>query len=111
MIRRTRVFVSGPLSGEQRIRNVKAALKAGRELVIAGHSPLVPHLSHLIDPIDELGYENWLQVCLAWVAVADAVLRLPGASKGADRECALALSLGIPVYVSIEALSKEQVVV
>ena len=32
----------------------------------------------------------------------DAVLRLPGASKGADNDVAIALSRGIPVYRSID---------
>jgi hypothetical protein len=41
---------------------------------------------------------------LPWVSVADAVLRLPGTSPGADREVALALSLGIPVYYDIEEM-------
>ena len=39
---------------------------------------------------------------MPWVAVADAVLRLPGLSKGADMETALARNKGVPVFYSIE---------
>jgi len=41
---------------------------------------------------------------LEWLAKCDAVLRLPGESKGADIEKDYALSLGIPVFFSIDDL-------
>lgn len=34
----------------------------------------------------------------------DAVLRIPGASQGADLDVATALRLGLPVYESVEAI-------
>jgi hypothetical protein len=39
---------------------------------------------------------------LAWVEVADAVLRIPGESSGAEREVAHALHHGKPVFTSVE---------
>jgi hypothetical protein len=41
---------------------------------------------------------------LNWLAKCDAVLRLPGASSGADREVEYAQKLGIPVFYSIEEI-------
>lgn len=49
-----------------------------------------------------MSHDEWLAVDLAWVAAADAVLRLPGESVGADREVAEAERLGIPVFHSID---------
>lgn len=51
-----------------------------------------------------MSHADWLAVDLAWVAVSDAVLRLPGESTGADIEMAEALRLGIPVFTSIPDL-------
>lgn len=40
----------------------------------------------------------------------DAVLRLPGASSGADQDVAIARERGIPVYFSLEEVPGHQVV-
>ena len=42
---------------------------------------------------------------LPWVAVADALLRLPGESVGADIEVGEARRLGIPVFAAIADLA------
>lgn len=101
---RRRVFVSGPLTQGNRLANIERAMDATRQLVAAGLAPLTPHTSHFADETDALGYEAWLAVCLAWVAVSDAVLRLPGASAGADRETTFARQCGIPCFDTITAL-------
>lgn len=103
-MRRTRVYVAGPLSRGDRLANVEAACVAGRELIERGYAPLVPHLSHHIDPVDALGHTMWLDVDMAWVAVADAVLRLPGESMGADQEVTFAWRHGIPVFFDMAEL-------
>ncbi|OWK34349.1 hypothetical protein FRUB_10320 [Fimbriiglobus ruber] len=46
-------------------------------------------------------HEDWMGVDLPWVAVSDAVLRLPGLSTGADLETAEAMGRGIPVFHSV----------
>jgi hypothetical protein len=38
------------------------------------------------------------------LARCDAVLRIPGASRGADQDVARAQALGLPVYFDVEAL-------
>ena len=40
--------------------------------------------------------------CLRWVAVCDALVRIPGYSPGSDEEAGHATRLGIPVYPASE---------
>lgn len=45
---------------------------------------------------------DWYAADLPWVSVADAVLRLPGESTGADLEVGEALNRGIPVFTTVD---------
>jgi hypothetical protein len=102
---RKRVYVAGPLSSSgERLENVRNAIRAGVELIKLGYAPLVPHLTHYMDGNDSLGHDTWLAVDLPWVETADALLRLPGPSKGADQEVERAKARGIPVAYSLEEL-------
>lgn len=102
---RQKVYVSGPLSSSgNRLDNVQRAIDAGVELIKLGYAPLVPHLTHYMDPTDSLGHDPWIEVDIPWVSCADAVLRLPGDSTGADAECYTAKQCGIPIYYSIADL-------
>jgi hypothetical protein len=49
-------------------------------------------------------WEEWLRIDLDWLKVTDAVVRLPGYSKGASLEVAKAQELDIPVYYGVAAL-------
>ncbi len=49
-------------------------------------------------------WKDWIDCCLPWVEVADAVLRLPGVSKGADAECSYAMQKDVPVFYTETAL-------
>lgn len=107
---RTRVYVAGPISKGDLRANLTQAREAGQKLLKAGYAPMVPHLTCYwagdtpeVLP-DGTTHEDWMGLDLPWVAVADAVLRLPGESTGADREVALANSLGIPVYSRLDDL-------
>lgn len=106
---RLRVYISGPLSSSgDRAANVKREMGVAVELIKEGFAPLCPHLTHFLDETDSLGHGTWMEVDLPWVAVADCVLRLSGESKGADLECAEAVRLGIPVYLSVAELRANQ---
>ncbi len=116
-----RVYIAGPIRKGSIFKNVGQADDAMLVLMKAGCAPFNPMLScyagaaarHLIDgspflphplahgEFRELGAEPWLTMDLAWVAVSDALLRLPGESTGADGEVAHAESLGIPVFHDI----------
>lgn len=103
-MQRLRVYIAGPLSQGDRKQNVEKAKHAAIELIHYGFAPLCPQLTDHLDPTDSLGQQTWYDVDLPWVSVADAVLRLPGSSIGADLECHLAQSLSIPVFSNIKSL-------
>jgi len=93
-----RIYVAGPYSQGDLAANVRRAMDAGTALLAAGHAPLVPHLNHFWHAHEPHPERTWLDLDLAWLEVADAVLRLPGPSAGAGAECDAARHLGIPVY-------------
>ena len=98
------MYVAAPYTANPE-RCTAEAIAAGNALLDAGHAPFVPHLAHYWETIHGARhYEDWMRIDLAWLAVADVVLRLPGESSGADQEVAEARRLGIPVVDSIEAL-------
>lgn len=96
-----RVYVAGPYTKGDPCVNTKAAIDVGNELLDEGHEPFVPHLSHFWHTVSPRPYEDWLRLDLAFVKVCQAVIRLPGESKGADREVDTALAFGIPFFRSV----------
>lgn len=106
---RTRVYVAGPISQGDSLANCRKAIQVGFDLMDAGYAPFVPHYSHFVDPasIDGKGrYEQWICLDFSWITASHALLRLPGPSKGADREVAWATQRGIPVYYDINELRR-----
>lgn len=101
--RRKRVYIAGPYSSEPWACTHRA-MELATAVLDAGYAPLLPHLTHFWHTSFPRAYEDWLELDLAWVAVAQAVLRIPGDSRGADREVALAESLSISVFHSLDEL-------
>jgi hypothetical protein len=107
--KRPRIYVAGPISKGDTQANVSARIKAGMELLDLGYAPFIPHLSHLIDSAAVVGtedYERWLALDLSYIQVCDAVLRLPGESSGADRECDFARRIDVPIFTDVMALQQ-----
>lgn len=119
MIERQRIYIAGPITQGDLAKNVRQAEEAYFALAKAGFAPLCPHWSvysasgplpgldggvwaHGAAAGRELTHSDWLAVDLPWLAAADAVLRLPGPSFGADVEVSLARRLGMPVFTSVE---------
>lgn len=98
-----RVYVSGPYSSDPEACT-RAAIDAADQVMSLGCAPLVPHLKHPWILQSDHSYEDWMTIDLAWLHVADVVLRLPGDSAGADREVEAARAVGIPVVHSLEEL-------
>jgi hypothetical protein len=94
------VYVAGPYTGDEEA-NVARAIDAATVLLRSGLFPYVPHLAHFWEQQHAHHYEVWMNLDFAWVRRCDALLRLNGESKGADREVALARELGIPVFYSV----------
>lgn len=99
-----RIYIAGPYTDDPEACTA-AAIAAGAAVLDAGHAPLVPHLAHYWETLHgPRPYEDWMRIDLAWLAAADAVLRLPGVSAGADREVTLARERGVPVFADLAAL-------
>ena len=100
----TRVYVAGPYSGGDTLANIARAVFHADWLLSLGYIPFVPHLTGFWHFYHPRKYEEWLAYDMAWLRMCDALLRIPGESPGADREVALAESLGIPVFYSVPEL-------
>lgn len=115
-------YISGPISKGDLLHNIKQADDAFLALVRLGFAPINPMWSvyaggayrvcgdgddrfmaeALRNSSLPLEHADWLDVDLNLVRRADAVLRLPGESVGADMETAEAKSCGLPVFTSID---------
>lgn len=97
------VYIASPYSlHADKQKAVNAQIDAFAILLVAGHEPVAPLLSHYVDHRYPTSYERWMRWCLAILSRCDAVLRLPGESAGADWEVAVAEGLGKPVYYQID---------
>jgi hypothetical protein len=107
---RKRVYLSGPISNggadEPEIQKhyMARAAAAAQEIMDMGYAVLCPHLTVHQEELTGVynSHETWIENDLPWVGVADVVVRLPGASKGADYECDYARKIGIPVCTKDE---------
>jgi hypothetical protein len=97
-MRRTRVYIAGPYTRPDPEANTRRAMHHWLALWNQGYAPFCPHWSHFQHAETPIPYAAWMAFDLEWLRVCDAVLRLPGESPGADRECAEARRLGIPVF-------------
>ncbi len=99
-----KVYIAGPYSKGDVALNVRTAVLAAEELCRRGHTPYVPHLTHLWHLISPHDIGFWYAYDMVWLKECDALLRLPGESIGADTEISMALSLGLKVYNRVEEL-------
>jgi hypothetical protein len=98
---RPRIYISGPITlGDQQF-NLEQAIFAQKDLMASGFAPLNPMLTMLVPGHQEIDHETRVHADLPWVEVSDGVLRLPGASVGADEECEHAEQNGVPVFYSL----------
>lgn len=100
------VYVAGPYSQGDTKANLRAALEASNSALAANLVPYVPHLSYYWHAISPKPYDAWCKFDMMWLQKCDALIRLPGESRGADAEVAEAKRLGIPVVESVEALAE-----
>ena len=96
-----RVYVAGPLTHGDRMKNIRAAIEVGESLRSYGHHPFVPHLNDLWQLVYPQTWKEWMRIDLAWVEVSQALVRIPGYSRGADEEWSHAIKHGVPVFDSV----------
>src|SRR5882724_7046985 len=98
------IYIAGPYTKPDPIINVRTALRIGEDLFRAGFFPIVPHLTmlaHLVSPHEP---DYWYDFDYHLMERCDALLRFPGESTGADRECDLATKWSIPVVEMISSI-------
>jgi nucleoside 2-deoxyribosyltransferase len=101
------VYVAGPLTTGDLGNNLDSAINAANELLDAGFQVFLPHAMTLpMHKAQPRSYTKWMEFCFYWLLKCDAVLRLPGESKGADCETALARLAKIPVCASVAELQR-----
>ena len=91
-------------------RNLDRLEEAAWPLFRAGHIPMIgewvalPVLSSAgaSGPTDPLAADVMYPVAHRLLQRCDAVLRLPGESRGADQDVAIARERGLPVYTALE---------
>lgn len=96
----TVVFISGPYAADP-VAGTRAAVEAGIGLwrdSDGGITPHIPHLTLFADLVCPMPRVEWLALDLGHLERCDAVLRLPGASYGADVEVERAHAFGMPVF-------------
>ena len=104
---KVRVYVAGPLTTGDTLKNISAAISAGEILLNKGFAPFIPHLNIMW----EICYpfhptRDWLELDFQWLRVCHALLRLPGESPGADGEIDFCFDRGILVFYTVQALEK-----
>lgn len=103
---RLRVYISGPITSGNRNQNYAKAADAHEALMYLGFAPLNP-MATMTLPFawkTEAPHSLWIDCDLPWVEAADAVLRLPGYSVGADAELEHAKRHGVPIFYEINDL-------
>ena len=84
---------------------MRNAYEVADELADLGFAPYIPHSTHFWHLLFPRPYEFWLELDNQFFPHCNALIRIPGASDGADKEVAYAQSLGIPVFASLQELA------
>jgi hypothetical protein len=93
------IYIASPYTLGDVAANVAVQKDAAHRILDLGHCPIAPLLSHYLHIHKQRPYEDWLQMDLVLIRKCDALLRLPGESRGADIEANLARAIPIPVFL------------
>ena len=105
-VERPLVYLAGPYSHPDPVANTNAVVALASELIDEGFvTPVVPHLTLLWHAISPRPLEFWYAYDVALLRRCDAMLRIPGASSGADMEVTFAEAHGIPVFYNRDELA------
>ncbi len=110
------ILIAGPYASgtdgdpARMAQNLKRLETAAWPLFEAGHVPMIGEWVALpvlesagaSGPTDPLAAQVMYPTAERLLQRCDAVLRLPGASRGADQDVAIAEARGIPVYYALE---------
>ena len=120
MTRPMLILIAGPYASgtdgdpELMARNLKRLEEAAWPVFEAGHVPMIGEWVALpvlesagaAGPTDPLAEQVLYPTAERLLQHCDAVLRLPGESRGADQDVAIARRRGIPVYHSLDEVPR-----
>jgi hypothetical protein len=95
------VYISGPYSSDP-VPNVENAIKTADIIRGYGFTPIIPHLCHFWNEICPHDYNYWIEYDLELLKICNALIRIPGESKGADIEIEFAKKENIPYFYTID---------
>ena len=98
------VYIASPYTIGDSLTNVHRQIDAAEQIADRGHTPIVPLMSHFWHERHPHHWSFWMRMDMELLTTADALLRLPGESAGADLEVDEALHMGIPVYYDVESI-------
>lgn len=98
------VYIACPYSVGDTMENVKISMSFTHMFITLGLAPFNPLLYHFQNQYREEDYEKWMEIDFEFVKRCDCLFRVPGESKGADREVELAKQLGKPFFYSVTEL-------
>lgn len=98
------VYIASAYTIGDPVANVNRQLDAADRLIDLGYCPMIPLLSHYQHIRHERDWRVWMQQSIEKLRRCDALLRLPGESKGANIEEELARQWLMPVAYSVEQL-------
>jgi len=104
-LRRKLIYIASPYTTGDKDHNVFRQIAAAEQISTIGAIPYIPLLSHYWDEVYSHDWEFWIDICKEMVLRCDALIRLPGESRGADIEVDFALQNNIPVFHSFERLT------
>jgi nucleoside 2-deoxyribosyltransferase len=105
-MKKLKIYLASPYTKGDVGINVKNSFEAYDVLLKNNFLPFAPLTSHFIHMMYPQDYNTWLEIDLEWLKVCDAVLRLPGESRGADIEVEYAEKNNIPVFYNYSDLMR-----
>lgn len=106
-----KVYIASPYWDDDhfvRYENVKRQMHIADKLLAEGFLPFWPLHYFFIEQHHHREEVEWLAISLQWMRSMDALVRLDGDSKGADREVAFAQDINIPVFFGVDDLLKNR---
>jgi hypothetical protein len=98
-------YIASPLTIGDHDENVKNSYVAANDLIDLGYIPFCPLWHQELNKLVPRSYDDWLDLDFVWLEKCDCVLRLPGESRGAEKEVEKAHQLGLPVFYNIRDLN------
>lgn len=104
-----RVYIAGPIANGHTAnprtvyKNVRNAERFYEELIKAGWTPILPHLSYhaWVNFENDVHWPRWIELDLDLLDIVCAIVRIPGESIGADMEIQYAVEKNIHVVKCI----------